>query len=140
MNQRVILDTGPLISLLNPRDRHHRWVCENWDRIASPVLVCEPVVTEACHLALRLGPGAQDAILDFCRRGVVELSFRLAEEMSSVARLLNKYRDVPMSLADGCIVRMAEQHSRSVVFTLDSGFAIYRKNKRQRIPILTPTS
>ena len=140
MSQRIILDTGPLISLLNPRDRHHQWVCKSWDRIASPVLVCEPVVTEASYLARRLGPGAQDAILDFCQRGVVELSFRLAEEMSAVARLLNKYRDVPMSLADGCIVRMAEQHPRGVVFTLDSGFAIYRKNKRQRIPILTPTS
>ena len=55
-----------------------------------------------------------------------------------VSRLLERYKNVPMSLADACIVRMAELRAKSVVFTLDSDFAIYRMNSRQRIPTLSP--
>ncbi|MDE0003010.1 MAG: PIN domain-containing protein [Rhodospirillaceae bacterium] len=138
MSQSVILDTGPWIALLNPRDTHHRWARETWERISAPLHVCEPVVTETCYLAQRLGSGAQEAVLEFFQRGLIDLSFRLADEGADVTRLLKKYRDVPMSLADGCIVRMAEQRARSLVFTLDSDFSIYRMNGRRRIPTLTP--
>ena len=48
--------------------------------------------------------------------------------------------DVPMSFADGCIVRLAERHARGVVFTLDNDFTVYRKNGRQVIPALAPAS
>lgn len=138
MNRRCILDTGPLIALLNPRDRHHRWTIESWDRLSLPLSVCEPMITEACFLARRLGSGADGAILDLFRRGILSLSFSLRDEVATVSRLLNRYQNVPMSLADACIVRMAELQARSLVFTLDSDFAIYRMNSRQRIPTLAP--
>ena len=79
-------------------------------------------------------------MLDLVGRSVLDLSFHLSEETAAISRLLKKYRDVPMSLADGCIVRMAEQHARGVVFTLDSDFTVYRKNGRQLIPTLGPAS
>lgn len=135
---KVILDTGPMISLLNPEDHHHQWTCEAWDRALPPLLVCEPVLTEAFFLARRLGSGAQSAILQFFERGALRLSFSLAEELTAVGRLLKKYQDAPMSLADGCIVRMAEQQTRSMVFTFDSDFAVYRKHGNQHIPLLSP--
>ena len=78
------------------------------------------------------------AVLEMVRRNVLDLSFRLAEETAAVSRLLKKYQDVPMSLAEGCLVRMAEQHPESVVFTLDNDFKLYRKYRRQRIPTLSP--
>ncbi len=140
MSRSVILDTGPLIALLNPRDRHHGWARANWEQMQSPLLTCEAVVTEACYLARRLGTEAPEAVLEFLQRGVVDLSFRLADETAAVAGLLRKYRNIPMSLADGCIVRMSEQHTGSVVFTLDTDFAIYRKDGRYRIPVLSPKS
>ena len=133
----IILDTGPLIALLNGNDRHHKWVRETWSQLSFPLLVCEPVLAQAHYLARRLGPGAQRAIMQFFERGMFRLSFSLAEELVAVGRLLTKYEDVPMSLANGCIVRMAEQQSRSVVFTLDSDFAVYRKHGSQRIPLLS---
>jgi len=104
------------------------------------MLVCEAVLTEAFFLARRLGPGAQEAVLQFVERGALQLCFSLVEEWAIVGKLLRKYQDTPMSLADGCIVRMAEQHPRSTVFTLDGDFAIYRKHGRQRIPLLSPAS
>jgi len=137
---RAILDTGPIIALLNHGDPHHKWVRDSWARASAPLLVCEPVLTEAFFLARRLGFGAQEAILQFVDRGELRLSFDLSEELAAVRKLLKKYQDLPMSLADGCIVRMAEQHPRSAVFTLDSDFAVYRKHGRQRIPLLSPAS
>jgi uncharacterized protein len=41
-----------------------------------------------------------------------------------------------MSLADACIVRMAELYPSSVVWTLGSDFANYRKNGRQVLRII----
>ena len=79
-------------------------------------------------------------MLDLVGRGILDLSFRLSEESAAISRLLKKYQDVPMSLADGCIVRLAERHARGVVFTLDSDFMVYRKNGRRLIPILAPAS
>lgn len=77
-------------------------------------------------------------MIKLARRGILDLSFRLIEEADAIFRLLKKYQDVPMSLADGCMVRMAERHAGGVVFTLDNDFSVYRKNGRQTIPTLTP--
>lgn len=137
MKHQVILDTGPLVALLNRGDRHHQWVREQWARIAPPLFTCEAVLAEACFL-VRHFPGGQAAVMELARRGILDLSFRLTEETEVIVRLLKKYQDVPMSLADGCLVRLAERHAGSVVFTLDSDFSIYRKNGRQMIPTLTP--
>ena len=139
MRKDVILDTGPLVAFLNRRDRYHRWAKDRWAEIAPPMFTCEAVLAEACFLVQPFAGGTA-AILEMVRRNVLDLSFRLAEETASVSRLLKKYRDRPMSLADGCLVRMAEQHPESVVFTLAGDFRIYRKHRRQRIPTLSPTS
>ncbi len=85
-----------------------------------------------------MGAGAHSAVLDLFGRGALALSFSLGDEVTAVSRLLNRYQNVPMSLADACIVRMAELQANSVVFTLDSDFAIYRLSSRQRIPTLNP--
>lgn len=133
----VIVDTGPLVALLNRRDRYHDWAAEQWSRVVPPLMTCEAVIAEACYL-VRGFAGGQTAVLRLIERGAVDTSFRLMDETSTVSRLLTKYRDVPMSLADGCLVRMAEQHAGSSVLTMDSDFAVYRKNGRQLIPLVIP--
>ena len=52
--------------------------------------------------------------------------------------MLEAYSNLPMSLADACLVRMSELHAKSVVFTLDRDFMIYRKTRRLKIPLLAP--
>ena len=138
MRKDVILDTGPLVALLNRRDRHHPWAKDQWAKIAPPLLTCEAVLAEACFLVQPF-VGGQAAVLEMVRRGVLRLSFRLADETAAVSRLLRKYQDVPMSLADSYLVRMAEQHPKSAIFTLDSDFKLYRKNRNQHIPTVFPT-
>ncbi len=77
------------------------------------------------------------ALLD---RGVIRIPFRLDDEVAPVTKLLSRYAEVPMSLADACLVRMAEQHAESSVLTLDRDFRIYRKHGRQVIRAITPYS
>ncbi len=53
--------------------------------------------------------------------------------------LLTRYQSVPISLADACLVRMAEQYEASFILTLDSDLRIYRKNRNEIIPVIMPT-
>lgn len=138
MKRGTILDTGPLIAFLNPRDQHHRWAREQWSRVRPPFITCEAVITEACFLARRLASGAEAAVPSLIERGVIDVSFRLADEVTAVARMMRKYQDMPMSLADACLVQMSERHAGSVVLTLDGGFRVYRSSARQPIPIRMP--
>lgn len=138
MSARVILDTGPLIAFLNSRDKHHDWARRQWARVEPPFLTCGAVVAEACFLAGRLASGAQEAVVTLVERGVLDLSFRLAEEAGVVARMMKNYHDLPMSLASACLVRISEQHPGSVVLTLDGDFRIYRRGTRDPVPVRMP--
>ena len=137
MIRSVILDTGPLIALIDHRDHRHPWIQSQFANIQPPLLTCEPVLTEACYLARRLHGGTQ-ATFELFERGVVRLAFDLAENFWQVSSLMERYGNVPMSLADGCLVRMSELVANCTVLTLDSDFRIYRRDKRQRIPLLIP--
>jgi predicted nucleic acid-binding protein len=59
-------------------------------------------------------------------------------EGTALAKLVQRYSNVPMSLADACLVRLAKLHPRAVVFTLDQDFRIYRREGRQPIPLVMP--
>jgi predicted nucleic acid-binding protein len=101
------------------------------------LLVCEPVLAEAMYL-LRRYPRAQNQLLRLIQVGALRISFSLSDEIQVVRELINKYADVPMSLADACLVRMAELYDNHSVCTLDSDFQVYRKHGRQLIPLLQP--
>jgi predicted nucleic acid-binding protein len=134
---RYLLDTGPLVAYLNRRDEHHAWAVETLERLPSPVVTCEAVLSEACFLTRRL-PGGPEAVLALVARGALGVDLRLASEIDPIRRLMRKYADVPMSLADACLVRMAELERDSVVLTTDRDFTVYRRNRRQVIPLLAP--
>jgi len=136
---RAIVDTGPLVAFLDRAERHHRWATARVDELEAPLLVCEPVLAEAMHLLARV-PVAQDALLGLIENGALGLAFRLDEHVSALRALHAKYRDRPMSLADACVVRMAELYDRHFVFTLDSDFLIYRKHGRRPLPLIHPAA
>src|SRR5262249_43669747 len=125
----AIVDTGPLVAFFDRAERHHRWVIERIEGLEAPLLVCEPVLTETFYLLGRYSK-AQDALFEFLQNGALKVAFRIEEHFAALRKLLEKYRDTPMSLADACIVRMAEIHERHAVLTLDSDFSVYRKHGR----------
>lgn len=133
----IVVDTGPLVALLNRRERHHSWVVETMDAIEPPIFTCDPVLSEACFL-LADTDGGPDAVLELVARGIIRSDFHVMAEVDSLRALMKKFASVPMSLADACLVRMTELDQRSVVLTLDSDFRIYRRNKRQVVPTRMP--
>ncbi|MGA2939945.1 MAG: PIN domain-containing protein [Syntrophobacteraceae bacterium] len=137
MKRQVILDTGPLVAFLNGRDKYHDWAEAQWAEIQPPLLTCESVISEACFLLRQCDEGAS-SVFELLQRNVLDISFCLTDHIVPVSILLRKYRNVPMSLADACLVRMAELHDSSSIMTFDADFRIYRKYKRRVIPVLAP--
>lgn len=138
MTRAVLLDTGPLVALFNRRDRYHRWAIEQWAELESPLLTCEPVLTEACFLLRHLSEGPA-AVLELLARGTAKIGYRVEVEAAQLGKLMSRYADVPMSLADACLVRMVEQQPDAAVFTLDRDFRIYRVHGRRVIPVIMPS-
>ena len=137
MSRPVIIDTGPLVAFLTRRERHYEWARQQFGLIEPPLVTCEAVITETCFLVQNTDKGVE-SVMDLLHRGVVVTRFNLADELPAVSRLLTKYASAPMSLADACLVRMAELFSESPVLTLDGDFRLYRKSGRAVIPTRMP--
>ena len=137
MADQVILDTGPLVAYLDKREEHHAWAKREFASLSGHVVSCEAVITESCFLLADHEP-ALARIADYLRRGIIRLEFSLAENHSRVFDLMRKYADTPMSLADACLVCMADERPHSRVFTLDSDFAIYRLRNGKAVSRIVP--
>jgi predicted nucleic acid-binding protein len=135
--RRAIVDTGPLVAFLDRAEQHHRWVVERVEDLEAPLLVCEPVLAEAMHLLARFSRG-QDALFGLLENGALRIAFRIEDHIPALRKLHQKYRDRPMSLADACIVRMAEIYQQYTVLTLDSDFTIYRKHSHEPLMLIFP--
>lgn len=131
------MDTGPLVAFLNQDDAHHDWAVERVGSLEPPLFTCEAVVSEACHLVRDL-KGGPATVLALLSREVLLPTFSLLDEIEPVQALIEKYSDVPMSLADACLVRMTELDRRSAVLTLDGDFRIYRRNRNEPVPVILP--
>ena len=138
MKPSAIIDTGPLVALVNARDTYHKWTIEQLKEVAGPMLTCEAVVSEALFL-LRAVDGGGLKIAGLLISGGLEIGFSLAAELQPVCNLVKKYANVPMSLADACLVRMSEMYSKHKVMTLDADFRIYRRHRNRALPLLIPT-
>jgi predicted nucleic acid-binding protein len=137
MSRVILLDAGSLIAVLYRRDQFHSWAVKEISRMPAPLLTCEAVLAETCFLAQRM-LGTSQAVYDFVKTGAVEIAFNLDEELAAVRNLAVRYQNVPMSLADACLVRMSEIYANSTVFTTDSDFRIYRRNANQIISTIMP--
>ncbi len=135
MPKSCIVDSGALVALLDPRDEHHRWARETFIRQPGPWFTCEAVVSETFLLLHRPHAHTLESLL---RQGHLKLGLNLGDELIQVLGLRAKYADVPMSLADACLVRMSETLPDPVVLTTDADFKIYRRHSRQVVPCLRP--
>jgi len=137
VKERLILDAGPLVAFLDRREARHGWATRRFSDVSLPFLVCEPVLTEACFLLRRM-PRAVDQIGAWMEAGYLNVAFELGSHGSRVFALMEKYRDLPMSLADACLVRMVEAGLGDRVLTLDRHFRTYRHSGRRVVPVSMP--
>jgi predicted nucleic acid-binding protein len=137
MKQAVIVDTGVLVALLNKNDEYHQWASAQLKRIQPPLLTCEAIIFETFFLCGKRQQAVK-VIFNYLKAGIIKTPFVFANEYDVIEKLMLKYADVPMSLADACLVRLSEQYQNSCVFTLDSDFLIYRKNGNEMISLIYP--
>lgn len=128
----MLLDTGPLVALLNRRERMHVRVKAALQLLPVPLLTVEPVLAEAMYL-LRGVPKGPKAVLAMVRDGLLRVPLAIEPEAHELEVLMTRFARVPMSLADACLVRLVELMPDASVFTLNSDFAIYRARKNRPI-------
>ena len=133
----TLVDAGPLVAFLDADEFAHEWALQAFDASPAPLLTCEAVLVEACFL-VRKRMKTADGVMELLKRGVIRLEFNLASEHSRVQEMMRRYGDLPMSLADACLVRMAELIPASRMMTMDRDFTVYRRHGRQTIPLLAP--
>jgi predicted nucleic acid-binding protein len=121
----VLLDTGPLVALLDRSESNHALCVERFATLDTPLVTCEAVLAEACYLLRKL-PGAPAAVLENVRRGLLHVPYRVFGREQQLSRLMKKYQDLPMDFADACLVDLAGELGTGRVFTLDRDFQVYR--------------
>jgi predicted nucleic acid-binding protein len=135
MARNVLVDAGFLVALLSRRDANHRWAAAQAQGLPPPWKSCDAALSEAFHL---LGARGSPALAALLRGRAVVSAFHLGDEVERVLTLMQKYADLPMSLADACLVRMTEALTDPLLLTTDTDFRIYRRHGRQSVPLVMP--
>jgi predicted nucleic acid-binding protein len=135
--KQVIIDTGPLVALIDATDTHHKWSSDQLRKLNDPLLTCDAVLSETCFL-LRAHPTAFRHLQAFLDGGTIVSHFKNHPHAPHLFGLMDTYQNLPMSFADACLVCLAEDNPGSIVFTTDSHFTIYRQQRRRLIPLIAP--
>lgn len=131
----VLVDAGFLVALLRRRDVHHLWAATQAATLVPLWSTCEAVLSEAYRFLENTDVRGLSTLL---RRGALAAPFDLTKHIEPVLGLMDKYANVPMSLADACLVRMTEILDDPVVLTTDEDFRVYRRHSRQVVPCVLP--
>jgi uncharacterized protein len=131
---RGIADTGFIVAFARSDDEHHDWAVDIGQGLAEPLLTCEAVLAEAAfHLQ------SSSYVLRLIEDGLLLLAFDCSDNLAELAGLAKRYVDQKPDLADLCLIRMSELHPRHSVITVDEkDFRVYRRNKREIIPLICP--
>ena len=135
MAANALVDTSFLVAFVNRRDANHRWALAQAPKLSLPWKTCEAVLAEAFYV---MGPSGGQPLRDLLKRRALVCAFQLNEHLEEILKLLERYADIPISLADACLVRMTETLADPVLYTVDSDFRIYRRNSRLTIPCVFP--
>jgi len=130
----AIVDTGFLVALMEVHDAHHAWAVELAEQIRWPALTCESVLSETSfHVRSSAAP------LRMVHDETLQIAFDLPRQLEHIRELAERYANRRPDLADLCLIRMSELFPHHTVVTVDEDdFRVYRRNKRETIPILCP--
>ena len=130
---KAIADTGFIVAFKNRADQHHAWALDLARQLDAPLLTCESVLSEAAfHL------GSSEAVLTLVAAGMLEVAFDCGQNIEQLRGLATRYADRRPDLADLCLIRMSELYPHHTLITADEDFRVYRRNKREAIPLLCP--
>lgn len=133
----VLLDTGPIVALLDHTDGFHDLCADAIANIGAPLVTCEAVIAESCHLLRRLA-GAPEAVLENVASGIFRIPLPLSACARAVSDILRKYRRRETDLADACLIHLAEELGVGDILTLDSDFHFYRWSRDNPFHLLIP--
>jgi predicted nucleic acid-binding protein len=128
----ILVDTGPLVALFDPRDAQHGRCVNALKQIREPIITTTPVLTEAFHM---LGPASigSDRLREFVESGGLSVWFLDRPALTRAFELMELYADHPMDLADASMVAAAEALGSKRVFTIDrDDFETYRVRRGHR--------
>ena len=130
----VLIDTGVIVALLDRSEKFHDACVDAVQDINEPLITCEAVISESCYL-LRKVRGAPEAVIQNISADIFQMPFQISDHTRELNRILKKYHDRQVDLADACLIEMANQYGTGDILTLDGDFRIYRwgKNKPFRI-------
>lgn len=135
MTTPVLLDASVIVALFHRREEHHARCAAFFQDFNRPLVTCEPVITESCFL-LRRSFGSVDAVLANIESGTFQIPLQLEESASRVRFLMQKYKDIPASLADACLIKLAEDQNTGDILTLDRDFRSYRWGRNRAFRLL----
>ena len=129
-----IADTGFLVAFANRNDHHHQWAVQFARRVSQPLLTCEAVLAETTfHLE------SAATVFAMINDGLVKLAFTAGDHLVALANLAGRYADRTPDFADLCLIKMSELYPNHPVVTIDlADFRVYRRNKRESIPLICP--
>ncbi len=130
---KAIADAGFIVAFKNRTDQHHAWAMDLARTVETPLLTCESVLSEAAFQV-----GSSEAVLTLVVAGMLEVAFECNAHLVHLRDLAGRYADRKPDLADLCLIRMSELYPEHLIVTVDSDFRVYRRNKREAIPLLCP--
>ena len=132
----VLVDTGPLVAIVSPRDQYHELCVKTIQSLPAPLLSCWPVITEAAWL-LRDNPRAFERLLASCEEGFLEILPVSGAEAREVLSVMRRYASLRPQFADAMLVYLATREKIDTVFTLDRrDFRVYRSAKRSQLRLV----
>ena len=133
----VLLDSGAIVASLDRSENQHESCVEAVQGVIAPLVTCEAVIAESCYLLRRVA-GARDAVLENVARGVFQIPLQLSRDVPGVQRILRKYGDREIDLADACLIHLASELKTGDILTLDRDFEIYRWGGARLFRLLIP--
>lgn len=122
----ILVDSGPLVAVVDRDDQHHRECVAALASIREPMATLWPVLTEVMYF-LRRHPQDQQQIWKMIAQGPIQVLSLSPSDVPRIRELMIKYSDRPMDLADAALIQVAEREGVRKIFTVDrEDFSVYR--------------
>jgi predicted nucleic acid-binding protein len=130
--QKTLIDSGPLIALFDKDDKYHKVVVDFLKGFRGELVSSWAVITEVSHM-LDFNLKVQLDFLKWVELRAVTLYTIEQHELKEIVKMVSKYSDVPMDLADGSLMYIAHKENIGHIVSIDSDFDIYRTLKKQAL-------